>query len=446
MEWTTVSQSELLHLAADLSFIHTDHLWRRTGSWIGYQYYGPDFYEDVACIAARGVMDMLFFGDAAETPEIYGGNHAAAVKLGVRWPKHDMMPMIPFMARAAPGIGFGLTMSTTYHHPFHVARLFSSLDYVTGGRVAWNAVTSAYKNEAANWGYDAMVLASDRYDRAREHLQVVQDLWGTVEPDAIVMNRDGTVFADPTKIHLLNHDGKYYKVRGPLPTMPSPQGRPVMVQAGQSDDGMDLASRFADIQFVHRRTDASIKAHRAQLDELLAIYGRKPRDLGCLWSVRIQAGETDEEARAKEWNMLAQLPPDAGLIELSFFYGIDFSNFRGDMRLADTAEMVRAQQVHWGTFQELMKTEDHNITIEELGRKFIAERTLHIIGKPKKIADRLEEIHDAGGRNGGIILAKNFAAPGTIRDFVELVVPELQHRGLTKRKYAGPTLRENLVN
>jgi alkanesulfonate monooxygenase SsuD/methylene tetrahydromethanopterin reductase-like flavin-dependent oxidoreductase (luciferase family) len=107
-----------------------------------------------------------------------------------------------------------------------------------------------------------MVLASDRYDRAREHLQVVQDLWGTVEPDAIVMNRDGTVFADPTKIHLLNHDGKYYKVRGPLPTMPSPQGRPVMVQAGQSDDGMDLASRFADIQFVHRRTDASIKAHR----------------------------------------------------------------------------------------------------------------------------------------------------------------------------------------
>jgi long-chain alkane monooxygenase len=209
---------------------------------------------------------------------------------------------------------------------------------------------------------------------------------------------------------------------------------------------MDLASRFADIQFVHRRTDASIKAHRAQLDELLAIYGRKPRDLGCLWSVRIQAGETDEEARAKEWNMLAQLPPDAGLVELSFFYGIDFSNFRGDMRLADTAEMVRAQQVHWGTFQELMKTEDHNITIEELGRKFIAERTLHIIGKPKKIADRLEEIHDAGGRNGGIILAKNFAAPGTIRDFVELVVPELQHRGLTKRKYAGPTLRENLVN
>ena len=441
-----MSNSELLHLAADISFIHTDHLWRRTGSWVGYQYYGPDFYEDIARIASRGVMDMLFFGDAAETPEIYGGDYAAAVKLGVRWPKHDMTPMIPLMARVAPGVGFGLTVSTTYHHPFHVARLFSSLDHVTGGRTGWNAVTSAYKNEAANWGYDSMVLAKNRYARAREHLQVVQDLWASVEADAIVMDREGGIFADPEKIHLLNHVGEYYKVRGPLPTMPSPQGRPIIIQAGQSPDGMDLAARFADIQFVHRRTDASVRAHRAELDSLLAKHDRKPRDLGCLWSIRVQAGETDGEARAKERNMLDQLPPDAGLIELSFFYGIDFSLFDGDMKLSDTAEMVRAEQVHWGTFEELMKTEDPDIRIEELGRKFIAERTLFVVGTPQRIADRLEEIHEAGGRNGGIILAKNFSAPGTIRDFVELVVPELQRRGLTKREYAGTTLRENLVN
>jgi FMN-dependent oxidoreductase (nitrilotriacetate monooxygenase family) len=440
-----MSLSETLHLAADISFIHTDHLWRRTGSWVGYQFYGPDFYEDLTRIAARGVMDMLFFGDAAETPEIYGGDYAAAVKLGVRWPKHDMTPMVPLMSRVAPNIGFGLTMSTTYHHPFHVARLFNSLDYITGGRMAWNAVTGAYQNEAANWGYDAMLLATDRYDRAREHLQVVRDLWGTVEPDAIRMDREDGVFADPHKIHLLNHDGKYYKVRGPLPTIPSPQGRPVIVQAGQSDEGMDLAARYADMQFVHRRSDASIKAHRAKLDALLAKHGRQSRDLGCLWSVRVQAGETDEEARGKERHMLAQLPPDAGLIELSFFYATDFSKFRPDMKLSDAAEAVRSQQVHWGTFAELMKTEDPDIRIEELGRKFIAERTLFVIGTPKKVADRLEEIHDAGGRNGGIILAKNFHAPGTIRDFVELVVPELQRRGLTKRRYAGPTLRENLV-
>lgn len=440
-----MSHTEALHLAADISFIHTDHLWRRTGSWVGYQFYGPDFYEDLTRTAARGVMDMLFFGDAAETPEIYGGDFAAAVKLGVRWPKHDMMPMVSLMSRVAQGIGFGLTMSTTYHHPFHVARLFNSLDHITGGRMAWNAVTGAYQNEAANWGFDSMVLTKDRYDRAREHLKVVQDLWATVEPDAIRMDREGGVFADPAKIHLLNHDGKYYKVRGPLPTMPSPQGRPVIVQAGQSEDGMDLAARYADMQFVHRRSDASIKAHRATLDALLAKHGRQPRDLGCLWSVRVQSGETEEEAKGKERHMLAQLPPDAGLIELSFFYATDFSKFRPDMKLADAAEIVRSQQVHWGTFAELLKTEDPDIRIEELGRKFIAERTLYVVGTPKQVADRLEAIHDAGGRNGGIILAKNFHAPGTIRDFVELVVPELQRRGLTKKKYAGSTLRDNLV-
>lgn len=437
--------TETLHLAADISFIHTDHLWRTSGSWVGYDFYGPDFYEDLARTAARGKMDLLFFGDAAETPEIYGGDFSAAVRLGVRWPKHDMMPMVAAMSRVAKGIGFGLTMSTTYHHPFHVARLFSSLDQVTRGRTAWNAVTSAYKNEAANWGHDVMVLAKDRYERAREHLKVVQDLWATVEPDAIVMDRERGVFADPAKIHLLNHEGKFYKVRGPLPVMPSPQGRPVMIQAGQSDDGMDLAARFADVQFVHRRSDASIRAHRADLDKRLVQHGRKPRDLGCLWSVRVQVGETDSEAHAKERHFLDELPPDAGLIELSFFYGIDFSTFRGDMKLSDTAELVRAQQVHWGTFEELMKTEDPSITIEELGRKFIAERQLHVIGTPQKVAERLEEIHEAGGRNGGIILGKNFAAPGTIEDFVNFVVPELQRRGLTKREYPGATLRENLV-
>ncbi|MFM9882122.1 MAG: NtaA/DmoA family FMN-dependent monooxygenase [Burkholderiales bacterium] len=438
-----MSQSELLHLTADISFIHTDHLWRRTGSWIGYPFYGPEFYEDLARTAARGVMDMLFFGDAAETPEIYGGDFAAAVRMGVRWPKHDMMPMVPLMARAAPGVGFGLTMSTTYHHPFHVARLFSSLDHITGGRTGWNAVTSAYKNEAANWGFDAMMLAKDRYERAREHLKVVHDLWGSVEPDAIVMDRDGGIFADPAKIHLINHVGKFYKVRGPLPTMPSPQGRPITIQAGQSEDGMDLAARYADMQFVHRRTDASIRAHRADLDRRLVACGRSPRDLGCLWSIRVQVGETNADAQAKERHFLDQLPHDAGLIELSFFYGIDFSSFRPAMKLADVAELVRAQQVHWGTFEELMKTEDPSITIEELGRKFIAERQLHVIGTPERIADRIEEVHEAGGRNGGIILGKNFHAPGTIRDFVELVVPELQRRGLTKRKYQGSTLREN---
>ena len=439
-----MSHAETMHLAADISFIHTDHLWRTAGSWVGYDYYGPDFYEDVARIAARGIFDMLFFGDAAETPELFGGNFDAAVRLGVRWPKHDMMPMIPMMARAAPNIGFGVTMSTTYHHPFHVARLFSSLDHVTGGRIGWNAVTSAYKNEAANWGYDQMPSAADRYDRAREHMKVVTDLWASVEADAIKMDREHGIFADPAKVHLLEHRGKHFNVRGPLPVIPSRQGRPIIIQAGQSPDGMDLAARYADLQFVARRSEASISAHRATLDRLLIEHGRDPRDLGVLWLTRVQTGRTETEAHAKERAFLDALPPEAGLMELSFQYGVDFSGIPGDMRLADAAELVRAQQVHWGSFLEIVQTEPPQTTVEELGRRFISERSAHVIGTPVQVADQLEAFHDAGGRNGGIILSKSFAAPGMLRDFVELVVPELQRRGVMKRAYAGSTLRENL--
>ena len=441
-----MSHSKTLHLAIDCSFIHTDHLWKTPGSWVGYHYYGPDFYEDIARIAERGVFDMIFFGDAAETPELFGGNFDTAVRLGVRWPKHDMMPMIPLMARVAPHLGFGVTMSTTYHHPFHVARLFSSLDHITGGRVGWNAVTSAYKNEAANWGFDTMPSADQRYDRAREHMRVVTDLWASVEPDAIVMDRDRGIFADPAKVHLLNHRGKYFNVRGPLPALPSPQGRPIIIQAGQSPDGMDLAARYADLQFVARRSTASMAEHRATLDRLLVTHGRDPRDLGVLWLIRVQSGHTEAEAREKERRFLDQLPPEAGLIELSFQYGVDFSGVPGDMRLADAAELVRAQQVHWGSFLEIVETENPTTTIAEMGRRFISERSAHVVGSPQQIADRFEELHEAGGRNGGIILSKSFSAPGMLRDFVELVVPELQRRGLMKKQYAGSTLRENLNN
>lgn len=434
-------QSETMHLAVDMSFAHTDYLWGLPGSWQGYQYYGPDFYEDVARIAQRGMFDMVFFGDTAETPENFASGFDVPIRKGIRWPKHDMIPMIPIMARAAPNVGFAATMSTTYHHPFHVARLFASLDHITGGRIAWNAVTSAYKNEAANYGYETILPAAERYDRAREHLDVVHKLWASVEPDAIRLDRENGVFGDPDKVHFIHHTGKYYNVRGPLPCIPSPQGKPIVIQAGQSEDGLNLAAKFADMQFVQRRTADSIRDHRARLDQLVTKYDRDPRDLGVFWAVRTQVGETREDALRKEKFFLDSVPENAGLIELSIWYGIDFSQLDPRLKLADAAEMVQAQQVMWGTFQELLKTEDPDITIEEMGRKMLATRSNHVVGSAREVADHLEEAHEAGGRNGGIILARSFAAPGMLRDFVELVVPELQRRGLVRKAYRETTLR-----
>jgi FMN-dependent oxidoreductase (nitrilotriacetate monooxygenase family) len=440
-----MSQSSSIHLAADLSFLHTDYLWRMPGSWVGYPYYSSsEFYEDVARIAARGVMDMLFFGDTGGTPEDFGGNHDAVVKYGAKWPRHDMTPMIPLMAKAAPGIGFAMTMSTTYHHPFHCARIFNALDHVTKGRIAWNAVTSAYKNEAANYGYDEMMEHDDRYDRAQEFLHVALRLWDSVEPDAVIMDRERGVFLDPQKVHRIDHRGKHFNVRGPLPAMPSPQGRPVIIQAGLSGPGMDLAATYAELQFSTRRTAQSMKAHRALLDANLAQRSRKPRDVGILWSVRVQLANSETEARDQERRYLESIPPEAGLVEMSAQYNVDFSAAKPGMRLEDFVDQVKAQKGNLGSFEELVKTVDPKQALQEFASRFLVDRILTAVGTPTQIAEKFEELHNETGANGGFILGRGFSAMGNIQDFVEHVVPELQRRGLSKTRYAGPTLRENL--
>jgi FMN-dependent oxidoreductase (nitrilotriacetate monooxygenase family) len=440
-----MSERETIHLAADISFIHTDYLWRMPGSWAGYRYYSTsDFYEDIARIAARGTMDLLFFGDNGGTSEDYGGNHDAVVRLGAKWPRHDMTPMIPLLARVASGVGFALTMSTTYHHPFHVARIFNALDHVTRGRIAWNAVTSAYKGEAANWGFDVMMDHDERYLRAQEHLQVACALWDSVEPDALMLDRDSGVFVDPAKVHRLDFRGRYFNVRGPLPALPSPQQRPVIIQAGQSGPGMDLAAKYADMQFSTRRTLPSMKAHRAAIDARLAAFGRKPRDLGILWSVRVQVADSVADARDKEQRFLDSIPPEAGLIEMSQQFGVDFSTAKPGMRLIDFADQVKSQKGNLGSFEEMLKTTDPDLTVAEFGRSFMTQRVLVAAGTPKTIVDTLEQLHYETGANGGFILGRGFHAMDNIREFVELVVPELQRRGLSKTKYGGSTLRENL--
>jgi FMN-dependent oxidoreductase (nitrilotriacetate monooxygenase family) len=431
-----------MHLAMDLSFAHTDQRWTNE-EWSKYRYYGPEYYQEVARTASRGVFDMLFFGDAAETPENHGGNHDSAVKVGFRWPKHDMMPMVPLMASVAEGVGFGLTMSTTYHNPFHVARLFSSLDWVTGGRVGWNAVTSAYKNEGANWGYDVLPRPEERYRKAREHIGVVTALWDTVEPDAVLLDREAGRFGDPSKVHLLHHRGEYFSVRGPLPALPSPQGRPILIQAGQSPPGMDLAATYADMQFVHRGSPASMAEHRATLDRLLIEHGRSPRSLGVWWALTVVVGETHADAVALRRRQIEAVGPDYGMLSLSATFGTDFSTLDPDMTLQEAGEIVRSQRGHWGTFDDMIQNADDSLTVAELAAEYI-DMEPRLIGSPVEIADRLEELHELTDANGGFILEPARDVLTELAQFADLVVPELQRRALVKTEYAGSTLRANL--
>ena len=439
-----MSERETIHLAADLSFLHTDFLWKMPGSWEGFNYYSTsEFYEEIAKLAQQGCMDLLFFGDTGGTSEDFGGNHNAVVSRGVKWPRHDMTPMIPILARLTEGVGYALTMSTTYHHPFHCARIFNALDHVTRGRIAWNAVTSAYKWEAMNWGFEEMMDHGERYRRAQEFLEVTCLLWDSIEADAVILNRDTGEFLDPKKVHRLDFSGDYFNVRGPLPAMPSPQQRPLIIQAGQSGPGMDLAAKYADLQFSTRRTIESMKQHRNAIDLKLLKFGRQPRDLGILWSVRTQVAESLSEARDKEKQFLDSVPLEGGLIEMSQWFGVDFSLAEPTMTLVDFADKVREQKGNLGTFDELLKTTDPKITVREFGRDYMSQRVMVAEGTPKEIADKLEMIHYETGANGGFILARGFHASENIKDFVQKVVPELQRRGLSKKEYSGSTLREN---
>lgn len=245
-------------------------------------------------------------------------------------------------------------------------------------------------------------------------------------------------------MHRIDHRGRYFNVRGPLPALPSPQRRPVIIQAGLSGPGLDLAAAYADLQFSTRRTLPSMQQHRAALDAALAAAGRKPRDIGILWSIRIQVAESATDAAAKEHRYLDSIPPQAGLVEMSAQYGVDFSTAKPGMRLADFADEVRAQKGNLGSFDELLKTVDPEQPLPEFATRFLVDRILVAAGTPKSIADKLEELHCATGSNGGFILGRGYSALDNIREFVEYVVPELQRRGLTKKQYAGPTLRENL--
>ena len=274
-------------------------------------------------------------------------------------------------------------------------------------------------------------------------MEVAGRLWDSVEPGAVVLDREEGLFLDPNKVHRLDFKGEYFNVRGPLPALPSPQQKPLIIQAGQSGPGMNLAARFADLQFSTRRTIDSMKKHRTEIDKRLLKLSRKPRDLGILWSVRVQVAESQSEARAKEKAFLDAIPPEGGLVEMSQWFGVDFSLADPEMTLADFIDQVRETNGNLGTFEEILRTTNPNTTVKELGRDYLTKRIMAVEGTPKAIVDELERVHFETGANGGFILGRGYHAMNNIRDFVDLVVPELQRRGLSKKEYSSGTLKDN---
>jgi FMN-dependent oxidoreductase (nitrilotriacetate monooxygenase family) len=384
----------------------------------------------------------MFFDDRLAMPGIYAGSVAEAVRLGARPVKLDLSIVLGVVAAATRSIGLGATYSTTYYPPFHVARTFATLDHLSGGRAAWNVVTSVNDGEAQNYGVDHHLDHDARYDRADEFLEATTGLWDSWDDDALVLDRATGVFADPAKVHELNHDGDWFRVRGPLTVPRSPQGRPVLLQAGSSGRGRDFAARWAELIFTGDPNIDVARSHYKDQKERIAERGRDPAQVKMLPMAYTVIGESRAHAEEREQLFLNELvDPQASLALLSELMNHDFSGMGLDAPITD--ELVESVSGIRGLVQNLRQHIGDTVTLGDLAsHRATLLQGPRFVGTGPEVADQMEEWFDGDACDGFVIAATH--VPGAYEDVVRLVVPELQRRGVFRNRYTGSTLRDHL--
>jgi alkanesulfonate monooxygenase len=395
--------------------------------------YGFDIrsYIDFTQAAERACFDLVFIADVFSlTPD---GQQRDTMRF-------EPITLLSALAMTTSHIGLVATATTTYNEPFNVARKFGSLDLISGGRAGWNIVTSASTLEAHNFGYDAHPGASNRYEIAGEFVDVVQGLWDSWDDDGVPIDKARATFFDPEKMHILNHSGRYFKVRGPL-TMPrSPQGQPVLVQAGSSDDGKNLASRVGEAIFTIQRDLEAAQAFCADIKKRAIAHGRDPNHALVMPGVVPIIGRTRQEAQDKYEELQALIHPQAGLVALSRMLGADLTGIDVDARLPEI-DISKLPQSRGIAILETAKREE--MTVRQVYEKLVVAKGHRLlIGTPRDVADDLQEWFENGAADGYNIMPAEMRN-GT-KDFCELVVPELQRRDLFRKAYEGKMLREHL--
>jgi FMN-dependent oxidoreductase (nitrilotriacetate monooxygenase family) len=344
------------------------------------------------------------------------------------------------LAMTTDHIGLVCTATTTYDEPFHIARRFASLDQISGGRSGWNVVTSMQASEAKNFGRESHLKHGERYRRAREFVQVVRGLWDSWDDDAFVRDRESGRFFRPDAVHALNHQGPYFKVAGPLNVARSPQGQPVVVQAGSSDDGKDLAAETAEIVFTAHQSLESARAFYRDVKQRAAKHGRQPDDTVIMPGVVPIVGRSEQEAKEKFEQLQALVHPKVGTMLLSTFLGYDVSKCPIDGPLPELPPAVLANS-RAAMFQNMAR--ESNLSIRQLYTRIAGGRGhWQIYGTPVQIADQLESWCDGEAADGFNIMPA--VEPTSLEEFVDKVIPELQRRGRFRTAYTGKTLRENL--
>jgi FMN-dependent oxidoreductase (nitrilotriacetate monooxygenase family) len=400
------------------------------------------YYAHLGRLLEEGCFDLMFFDDRLAMPGIYGGSVGEAVRYGARPVKLDLSLVLGVAAGATSHIGLGATYSTTYYAPFHVARTFSTLDHLSAGRAAWNVVTSVNDSEAQNFGVSAHLGHDERYDRADEFLEAVVELWDSWDDDALILDRAGGIFADPDRVHEINFQGRYFSVRGPLTLPRSPQGRPVIIQAGSSGRGRDFASRWAELIFTGDPGLAIAIDHYRDQKERIGAAGRDPDRVKICPMAYAVVGESEAHAAEREAVFLNDLVhPMASLTLLSELMNYDFSAHSLDDPITD--ELIASVSGIRGLVQNLKTHIGDDLTLRDLaGHRATLLQGPRFVGTGPQVADQMEEWFAAEACDGFVLAATHM--PGAFEDVVRMVVPELQRRQVFRSSYGGSTLRHHL--
>jgi len=413
--------------------IHTG-AWRYPGSYPDANFNFPHL-KRFAQTLERARFDAFFMAD-----------HLAVLNMPVDALKrsHTVTSFEPFtllsaLAGATEHIGLIATGSTTFDAPYHIARRFASLDHISGGRAGWNIVTTSNPDAALNFGLEEHMEHGERYARAREFYDVVTGLWDSFADDAFIRDAESGIYFDPDKLHVLNHKGKYFSVRGPLNIARPVQGWPVIVQAGASDAGRQLAAETAEVVFAAGSSLANARRFYADVKGRMEKVGRNPDHLKILPGALVVVGDSIEEAREKRARLDSLVHYANAIASLSIALGHDASGFDPDGPLPEVPD-TNASKSGRERVIELAKRE--NLTVRQLAQRLGGYGGHAFVGTPATIADQMEEWLVTRGSDGFNVMFPFL--PAGLEDFVDRVVPELQRRGLFRREYEGKTLRENL--
>jgi N-acetyl-S-(2-succino)cysteine monooxygenase len=402
---------------------------------------GIEHYVRAARLAEEGRMDAIFFEDQAAVPRsndiLRGDTYGAASPRGIHL---DPSMLLPALAMVTKHLGLAATATTTYNDPYSLARKFSSIDFISNGRAGWNLVTSFNESEAQNFGLDAHVDHSMRYERAGEFVDVVNGLWESWEQGAVVRDKKSGTYYDVAKMHFLQHHGKFFKVRGPLTMDRSPQVRPVIFQAGASEPGRELAARTADVVFTLQTEISASRAFREDIRRRAVRFGRDPEKIKILPGITPIVGKTDHEARGFREQMRDLIPEDLAVSLLMHHTGgLDLRNFDLNGPMPDLPE-TNAGKSHQQAVTAVARR--GNLTILQTARYFAEGTYLKMVGAPATIADTMEDWRKAEACDGFLVVPPYF--PKGVEDFVHLVIPELQRRGIFRKEYSGLHLRDHL--